>query len=76
MAIASRGHDVLPFSEVSPECEAVVQMNSWSAPASARAADCDGFSWVSDESVNDMSMWAVFVAEGVVLSGDMAVHFW
>ena len=23
-----------------------------------------------------MSMWAGFVAEGVVLSGDMAVHFW
>ena len=49
-------------------------MNSEPAPASARATDCDGFSLVSDEPVNDMSMWAVFVAEAVVLSGDMAVH--
>ena len=32
------------------------------------------FSWASDKPVDDMLMRAVFVAEGVVLLGDMVVH--
>ena len=44
----------LPLSDVSPECEGVVPMSSWSAPASGRFDDCDDFSWASDEPVDDM----------------------
>ena len=74
MGVASRSHTAHPRSEVSLGCEAVIPMNSQSAPPSARVSDVDGFSWVSDEPVGDMLVLALSVTEDVVFLGDMGVH--
>ena len=49
-------------------------MNSQSTPSSARVSDGEGFSWVSDEPVDDMLVRAVLDTEDVVFLGDMGVH--
>ena len=62
-------------SETHPVCVCVVfsLMRSQSTPA--RASYCDGFSWVSDEPVDDMPVRALSVAKDVVFPGDLGMHF-
>ena len=74
MGVASQSHTALPLFDLSLECEAVLPMNSQSAPPSARVADVDDFSRVSDEPVGHMSGRVVSVTEEVVFLDDMDVH--
>ena len=58
-------------SESQLECEVFSLMRSPSTPSSARVSDGDGFSWVSDEPVDDMLVRALSVAKDAVFLKDM-----
>ena len=75
--IGVAGQD-LPTDHVFPNLTPCVRlfslMRSQSTPSSTRVSYCDGFSWVSDEPVDDMLVTALSVAKDVVFFGGLDMH--